>query len=97
MDKAAYQQWWALHVRSARGERLANEEAAIYEQGLKELHDEEVLAADLRALREGRDAVMALDAQCERLQERRRQLKERMAHLEVTLSPDVRRKLGIEG
>jgi hypothetical protein len=74
MDKAAYQQWWALHVRSARGESLAKEEAAIYEQGLQELHDEEVLAADLQPLREARDAVMALDAQCERLQERRRQL-----------------------
>jgi len=97
MDKAAYQRWWALHVRSARGEPLANEEAVIYERGLTEMHDEEVLAADLQPLRESRDAVMALDARCERLQERRRQLKEHLVHLEATLSPDVRRKLGIEG
>lgn len=48
-------------------------------------------------MREARDAVMDLDSKCEQLQERRRQLKERVAQLEASLSPDVRRKLGIEG
>jgi len=97
MDKAAYQRWWALHVRSVRGERLTHEEAATYTQGLKRLHDEEVLAGDFQPMREARDAVMALDSRCEQLQERRRQLKERIVQLEATLSPAVRRKLGIEG
>lgn len=97
MDKAAYQRWWALHVRSVRGERLTHEEAATYTQGLKRLHDKEVLAGDFQPMREARDAVMALDSRCEQLQERRRQLKERIVQLEATLSPDVRRKLGIEG
>lgn len=97
MDKAAYQRWWALHVRSVRGERLTHEEAATYTQGLKRLHDEELLAEDFQPMREARDAVMALDSRCEQLQERRRQLKERIVQLEATLSPDARKKLGIEG
>lgn len=97
MDEVAYQHWWALHVRSVRGEPLTREEAVIYTHGLKRLHDEEVLAGDFQAMREAREAVMALDSRCEQLQERRKQLKERVARLEATLSPDVRRQLGIEG
>lgn len=93
----AYQHWWALHVRSVRGEPLTHEDAATYAQGLRRLHDEEVLAGDFQAMREAREAVMALDSRCEQLQERRKQLKERVATLEATLSPDVRRQLGIEG
>lgn len=97
MDQAAYQHWWALHLRSVRGEPLTHEGAAIYAQGLKRLHDEEVLPGDFQGMREARDTVMSLDSKCEQLLERRRQLKERIAHLEATLSPDLRRKLGIEG
>jgi len=97
MDKAAYQHWWALHVRSVRGEPLTDEEAAVYTGELKRLHAEEVLAGDFQAMREAREAVMALDSRCEQLQERRKQLKERVARLEATLSPEVRRRLGIEG
>jgi polyhydroxyalkanoate synthesis regulator phasin len=97
MDKAAYQHWWALHVRSVRGEPLTHEEAATYTQELKRLHDEEVLVGDFQRMREARDVVMALDSICEQLHERRRELKERVARLEADLSPDVRRQLGIEG
>jgi len=96
MDESAYEKWWALHVRSARGESLSDEEQAIYARGLKQLHNQEVLADDVESMRKARKAVMALDTRCDQLHAQRKHLKDEIAHLEAALSPDVRRSLGIE-
>jgi len=95
MDNLKYQEWSALHVRFARGETLTGEEQAVYEQGLKQLHEEEVLAGDIQSIRETREAVMVLDAKCDELHARRQQLKEQIAGLEAALSPETRKNLGI--
>jgi hypothetical protein len=95
MDNLEYQEWSALHVRFARGEILTEEEQAIYQRGLKQLHEEEVLAGDVQSIREARDAVMALDSKCDELHARRQQLKEKIAVLEAALTPDMRKDIGI--
>ena len=95
MDDLEYQEWSTLHVRFARGEILTEEEQAIYERGLKQLHEEEVLAGDIQSIREAREAVMALDSRCDELHARRQQLKEKITELEAALSPDTRKNLGI--
>ncbi len=95
MDNLKYQEWSALHVRSARDEILTEEELAIYERGLKQLHEEEVLAGDTQSIRETREAVMALDSKCDELHGRRQQLKDKIAVLEAAFPPDTRKNLGI--
>ena len=95
MDKATYQQWWHFHVRASRGEALTEEERISYEDGLQELHSEEVLMGDLSTLRQARAAVLELDAKCEQLHVRRQQLRHQVARLEAALSEETRRTLGI--
>ena len=41
MDDSAFQAWWELHVRVARGESLAPAEQVIYEATRVALDDEE--------------------------------------------------------
>ena len=96
MDNVTYQQWWQLQVRASRGEVLTEEERISYEDGLRELHSQEVLTEDLSALRQARAAVLELDAKCEQLHVRRQQLRRQATRLEAALSQETRRTLGIE-
>jgi|CXWL01.1.fsa_nt_gi cell division protein FtsB len=96
MDQIKSEQWWVLHVRRARGESLSQEEMATYESELKRLHDDEILAEDLPALRQARQAVIDLDRRCDQLQTRRQNLKQEIARLESALSDETRQQLGIE-
>ena len=41
MDETTYHTWWALHLRTTRGEHLNSEEQATYEAGLRQLQQEE--------------------------------------------------------
>lgn len=95
MKRHEYQEWWNLHLRSARGEELPDSERTAYEEGLKQLHAEEVLADNLPVIREVREAVMAMDAKCDELHARRQQLKAEIAALEAALTPEMRKNLGI--
>ena len=83
MDNMGYQHWWQFHVRASRGEVLTEEERISYEDGLRELHSQEVLTEDLSTLRQARAAVLALDAKCEQLHVRRQQLRRQVAGLEA--------------
>ncbi len=96
MDEATYQQWWQFHVRACRGEVLPEDERISYEDGLQELHSEEVLTEDWSALRQARAAVLELDAKCEQLHVRRQQLRRQVTRLEAALSEETRRTMGIE-
>jgi cell division protein FtsB len=96
MDKPTYQRWWDLHIRIARGEAIGGQERIAYEEGRKELHQEEDLTEDISRLRGTRRGVMELDAKCEELHARRQQLKRDIARLEAALTEEVRRTLGIE-
>lgn len=96
MDESAYEKWWALHVRSARGESLTDGEQSLYEHGLKQLHGQEVLAEDIESMRKARQTVVELDVRCDQLHARVKKLKDEIACLKAPLSPDIRRSLGIE-
>ena len=41
MDQTAYENWWHLHVRLARGGELSAEEQATYEAARGKLEQEE--------------------------------------------------------
>jgi predicted nuclease with TOPRIM domain len=95
MDEQAYRTWWPLHLRVARGEMLNAEEQAVYVEGKHRLHEEEALEASLIRLRQTREEIKSLEAERERLQERRRQLRERVTILESALSEKTKHALGV--
>ena len=41
MDSKTYQQWWQLHLQTARGNKLSPAEQQVYDAGLIELDGEE--------------------------------------------------------
>ena len=43
MNGTAYQRWWELHVRVARGDRLSPEDRAVYDTTRRELEESEAL------------------------------------------------------
>jgi hypothetical protein len=96
VDNVTYQHWWQFHLRACRGEVLTEEERISYEDGLQELHSQEVLTEDLSALRQARAAVLELDAKCEQLHVRRQQMRRQVTRIEAALSQETRRTLGIE-
>jgi hypothetical protein len=95
MDEQAYRAWWPLHLRVAKGERLSAEEQAVYAAGKRRLHEEETLEGSLVRLRQTREEIKALEAERERLQERRQQLRERVTVLEAALSEKAKQALGV--
>ena len=95
MDEQAYRAWWPLHLRAAKGETLSPEEQARYLEGKRILHEEEALEGSLIRLRQTREEIKALEAEREKLQERRRQLREKVAVLEAALSDKAKQALGV--
>ena len=55
MDDNSYSAWCPLHVRAAKGDTLNAEERALYEEGVRRLHEEEVL--DLGSLGKAQTAL----------------------------------------
>ena len=84
MAASAYERWWQLHLRVARGETLSAQEQTAYQAGLDRFDREEACfepegLAELRTLRaqiEQRDAVHT------QLSERSAQLDRHIAALE---------------
>jgi hypothetical protein len=93
MDEATYRLWWALHRRASTGETLSPDERIRYEEGLKELHAEEQLVFDMPALREAKQRVEAMTAECEQLRAQRLSLAAEIATLEAALSERTRQAL----
>ncbi len=96
MDPMAYQQWWQLHLRVARGELLRPEEQPAYEAGRLELEQSEQMA-ELAEAKQARDELLALDAERDRLEQRRKQLDAEIATLESRLNDPARHFLGVKG
>ena len=85
MDQKAYQQWWQLHIRAARGDSLSAGEQALYEAGLTELDTEEQRqweGANLDLLRQLKAEVESLEATHAQLQARSQRLDRRIWTLE---------------
>ncbi len=95
MDEQTYRAWWPLHLRAAKGETLSAEEQAAYLEGKRRLNEEETLDVSLVRLRQTREEIKALEAGRERLQERRRELRERVTLLEAALSEKAKQALGV--
>lgn len=89
------QQWWALHVRVARGESLAEEERSVYEAGLRQREQEEPLRADISSLQAARSSLAALEIEQTRLRKKRAELDAEIATLEASLNERTRRLLGV--
>ena len=95
MDDSAFQAWWELHVRVARGESLAPAEQAIYEATRVALDDEEQRETLWNA-RQAKQELRELESECSRLEERRRQLDDEIGSLEQRLGQPTRQLLGTE-
>ncbi len=95
MDESAYQRWWRVHVRVARGEPLGREERELYEAARRELDETEILQPIDRA-RRARQELRALEAERGRLEQRRQQLDAEIAALESRLAQSTRQLLGAE-
>ena len=93
VDDTTDRAWWQLHVRAARGEHLAPEEQTSYEEGLRHLEAAETLDGGIDELRRVRAAVLAAEADRDRLQQRRTQLEREIALLESALSERTRHLL----
>lgn len=95
MDETTYQQWWSLHLRVARGESLTAEEQAVYQEGLRCLHQEESVNGDIATLRQVRATVAALEAKHAHLHARRDKLEAEITVLEAALSDRTRQLLAV--
>ncbi len=84
-DPTVYQRWWPLHLRVARGEPLAADDQAFYDQVVQDLDREEAIAGPGGDVRKARAAVSALEAERGRLEARRQQLDAEIARLETLL------------
>ncbi len=95
MDESAYQRWWQLHVRVARGETLHPEESELYDVGRRELEQAEVLRP-IETARRARRELRALETEHRSLEQRRQQLDREIAALESRLPLAARQLLGAE-
>ena len=96
MAEITYQTWWALHLRVARNERLNVEEQPVYETGLRQLYQEEILNGDVATLRKARAEVAILEAETSKLHVRRDKLEAEIAALEAVLNERTRCLLDVE-
>jgi hypothetical protein len=96
VDQIAYQHWWQLHLRVARGESLDPGEQSSYDAGRRELEREERLVETTEA-KESRERLAQLKAQHTDLETRRLQLDAEIADLESRLRDQTRQYLGVEG
>jgi cell division protein FtsB len=95
MEQAAYEHWWQLHLRTARGEKLPPDEQSVYEAGRHELEQEERFC-DAIGARAARDHLAMLEAEYAELEARRQQLDAEILSLESRLNEQTRHYLGIE-
>lgn len=97
MDETTYQRWWPLHLRTARGEILSDEERSFYENELSRLYQDEQIQLQVAPSRnlQLRERIEALEAERTRLEAKRKQLDEEIAALEAALNQKTRQLLGV--
>jgi hypothetical protein len=85
MTDSNYQEWWQLHIRTARGEPLSPEEQMVYQAGVDELDHSEVdrlQLAPLANLRQLREQIHRLTQSLAHLTTVNEQLNRQIATLE---------------
>ncbi len=95
MDLDAFQRWWDLHLKVARGHALSPEESASYDAGRQELDRDEKLQ-EMQSTRAAREQLQALEAERAKLERRRQQLNCEIAAFERRLDEQARQLLGAE-
>ena len=95
MSETAFQTWWKLHVRVARGESLTGEEGAFYESHRQDLETDEQSQLLLGA-KNARDDLTALDSERSLLEQRRQELDAEIRLLEGRMGKQTRQLLGVE-
>jgi hypothetical protein len=95
VDHAAFQRWWELHLRVARGDLLNAEERDCYNAGRQDLDGDEKLE-HVKSTREAREQLQALEVERTQLERRRHQLESELAALEKRLQEQARQLLGVE-
>jgi len=94
MERVAYENWWRLHVRLARGGQLSAEEQSAYEAGRGKLEQEETFQEATDAKR-ARLELTRLEQEHAQLERQRRQLEVEIAQLETQLSEPTRQFLSV--
>lgn len=87
MTEAEYQQWWQLHIRTARGELLNETDQKSYRAGVDKLDREEAANVQFGALanlRQLRQQVQLLTQNLAQLTAQNELLAQRIAVLEQT-------------
>lgn len=95
VNTETYQEWWQLHLRTARGDTLNAAERIRFDA----LRDELESAEEFRLLdkaREAREELRELERERVRLDQRRQRLDEEIISLEQKLAPQARQFLGVE-
>lgn len=95
MVDSAFQTWWELHVRVARGESLTAEESAVYQSGRQDLESGEESQLLLEA-KHARDDLKALESERSELERRRQELDAEIRLLESRMGQETSRLLGVE-
>lgn len=95
MSETEYRAWQALHDRWAMGERLTDEEQAMYEAACGKLDAEEILPVSLKNLQDVHAKATELEVQIARAQSDAARLRTQIAETEARLSEPTRRRLGL--
>jgi len=95
MGESAFQAWWELHVRVARGESLTSDDHAIYQAGQQDLESGEECQLLLGA-KQARDELAVLESERSKLERRHQELDAEIQLLESRMGQQTRRLLGVE-
>lgn len=81
----AYQRWWELHLRVARGDSLSAEDRAVCDATRRALEESEVLVP-LQDAKRARDELREWEVERRRLEARRQELDAEIAAIESASS-----------
>lgn len=95
MGESAFQTWWELHVRVARGESLTAEERTVYQSQLHDFETDEESQLLLGA-KHAREDLTALESERSQLEQRRQELDAEIRLLESRMGQQTRLLLGVE-
>jgi len=100
MNSTTHDQWWPLHLKTARGARLTSDELAIYEAGRSQFENDEsaelVWESAKRDAMASRASVVELNGKHRELESQRQMLDQEIRNLESRLGESVKLAIGVE-
>jgi len=99
MNSPTHDQWWPLHLKTARGARLTHDELAIYEAGRSQYENDEsaelVWESAKRGALASRARVVELSGKHRELESQRQKLDQEIKELESRLGESVKQAIGV--